>query len=268
MSILPTEKTKPNNDPSKLRWLFYAEPKTYKTTLASGFNDPIFAVTEKSTEAMSTYTTEIKKWEDFQALTKELCAGGHRFKTLVVDVVDGLYRYCVRYACEKLKIDHLSDAGFAKAYHLVDNEFEHYLNKLEMAGLGIIFNSHLTEKEVQLAKGGSYTKIIPGLAPRGRMVLEPKVTVIGRIQWEKVRKQGVQALVYESKLVIDFKQTELLLVGDRTGKLPAKLVLHTIPEDMILTEDIIADYAKKNYQLIESYFKDKQLEKEEIKQKE
>lgn len=266
MSIeLPTQKKKANNDPSKLRWLFYAEPKTYKTTLASGFNEPLFAITEQSTESMSAYSVEIKKWEDFQDLTKKLCAGGHNFKTLAVDVVDGLYRYCVRYACEKLKIDHLSDAGFAKAYHFVDNEFEHYLNKLEMAGMGIIFNSHLAEKDVQ-TKNGSYTKVVPGLAPRGRAVLEPKVTVIGRIQWEKIRRPGVKELVYDSKLVIDFRQTEALLVGDRTGKLPAKLILHTIPEDMVMTEELIAEYAKKNYQLIESYFKE-QPKKEETEVK-
>ena len=264
MGILPTEKTKPNNDPAKLRWLFYAEPKTYKTTLASGFNEPLFIVTEKSTEALTVYALPVNNWTEFQNIVKELCAGNHKYKTVVIDVIDGLYRQCVRYACDKLKIEHLSEAGFAKAYHFVDNEFEHLLNKLEMAGLGIIFNSHLNEKEVQ-TKTGSYTKIVPGLAPRGRAVLEPKVTVIGRIQWERMKKVGVPGLVYENKLIIDFKQTSTLLVGDRTGKLPAKLVLHTIPEDIIMTEDIIADYAKKNYQLIESYFKDKQIEKEDVK---
>jgi hypothetical protein len=250
---LPKEKTKPKKDPSKLRWLFYSEPKTGKTTLAAGFNDPLFIITEQSTESIFAYSVECKKWEDFKDIVNLLLDKKHTFKTVVVDVVDVLYRQCIVYCNAKLKIEHISEAGYARGYHLVDNEFEHWLNKLEMSGLGLIFTSHISEKEVQ-SKNGAFTKIVPGLAPRGRTVLEPKVSAIGYLKWEKIKKLNSPKLEYEQKLVIDFRQTESLLVGDRTGKMPDKLVLHTIPEGTVKTDKMVEEYAKKNYELIQSYF--------------
>jgi hypothetical protein len=253
---LPTEKTKPTRDPSRLRWLFYAEPKTGKTTLAAGFNDPLFLVTEKSTEAINAFQIEIKKWEDFKDAVELLLKGNHKFKTVVVDVVDGLYKYCVAFCNNRLGIIHQSDVGFAKGYHSVDNEFEHWMNKLEMSGLGIVFTSHIGEKEIQQKGGGSYVKIIPGLAKRGRDVLEPKVTVIGYLQWEKIKKVGTAKPEFEEKLVLQFKQTSELLVGDRTGRLPDKVILHTIPEGMAKTADTVEEYGRKNFELLAGYFKD------------
>lgn len=253
---LPTEKTKPVDDPAKLRWLFYSEPKTGKTTLAAGFNDPIFLITERSTESIAAYAVPIKSWEDFRDVVELLIRGNHKFKTAVVDVVDVLYRYCIEFCCKRLNIVHQSDIGFAKGYHSVDNEFEHWLNKLEMSGIGLIFTSHLAEKEVNTGKS-TFTKIIPGLQPRGRTILEPKVSVIGHLRWEKLKKEGTVKLEYDNKLVIQFKQTAELLVGDRTGRLPDKLILHTIPDNTPTTEmpRLIEEYGKKNYELIASYFK-------------
>lgn len=257
--ILPTEKTKPKKDPAKLRWLFYSEPKTGKTTLAAGFRDPLFLVTEKSTEAINTFEVEIKKWEDFTEAVELLLKGNHKYQTVVVDVIDGLYKYCVSFCNKRLGIVHQSDVGFAKGYHSVDNEFEHWMNKLEMSGLGIIYNSHVGEKDVQVKGGGSYTKIIPGLAKRGRDILEPKVTIIGHLKWEKLAKPNVKPAVYEEKLVVLFKQTSELLVGDRTGRLPDKVILHTIPEGTERTTEIVEEYGRKNFELLASYFKDQEV---------
>ena len=253
---LPKAKSIPVLDPARLRWLWYSEPKTGKTTLAAGFNDPIFLITERSTESISAYTLEIKCWEDFKDAVELLLKGGHNFKTAVVDVVDVLYRYCIEFCNKRLGIVHQSDVGFAKGYHSVDNEFEHWINKIEMSGLGIIFTSHLAEKEINIGKT-SYTKIIPGLQPRGRMILEPKVTIIGCLKWDKIKKQGTTKLEYENKLVIDFKQTAELLVGDRTGRLPDRLILNTIPENTPLEQmpKMVEEYGRKNYELIASYFK-------------
>jgi len=251
---LPTEKSKPKKDPAKLRWLFYSEPKTGKTTLAAGFQDPLFLITEKSTESINAYEVEIKKWEDFTEVVKLLLAGKHQYKTVVVDVIDVLYRHCITYCCDRLKIAHVSDIGYAKGYHSVDNEFEHWINKLEMSGLGLIFTSHLAEKEIT-TKTGSFTKIIPGLQKRGRDILEPKVSAIGHLRWEKIKKEGTVKLEYDEKLVLVFKQTSELLVGDRTGMLPDKVMLHTIPEGTVKTVEMVEEYGRKNFELLCGYFK-------------
>lgn len=251
---LPTEKTAPNLDPSKLRWLFYSEPKTGKTSLAAGFLDPLFLVTEKSTESITAYSADLKSWKDFEEAVTELLKGKHIYRTVVVDVVDQLYNYCVEHCCNQLGIKHQSDVGFAKAYHLIDNTFTHWINKLEMSGLGLVFTSHMSEKEVK-TKDSSFIKIVPGLQPRGRTVLESKVSAIGCLKWERLRKPNSTKMEFENKLVIDFKQTSELLVGDRTGRMPDKLMLHTIPEGTIKNATLVEEYAKKNYDLICSYFK-------------
>lgn len=255
MSGIPTEKTRPRLNPARLRWLIYGEPGVGKTPLASGFDNPLFMVTEQSTEALTVYSTVISKWEDFTKTTEELLTKKHNFDTVVVDVVDMLYRYCVDFCNKRLSIAHISDAAFAKGYHSVDNEFDHWLNKLCMSNIGVIFLSHLDEKEVIKGKE-RYTKLVPRLQNRGRMILEPKVTVIGHLEWAKVRKPNTVKPEYDDKLVITFKQTAELYVKDRTGLLPDKLELNTIPTGLQKTEDIVLDYAHRNYHLICSYFKD------------
>jgi hypothetical protein len=265
MVLIPELKTSPKLDPRKLRWLIYGEPKVGKTPLAAGFDEPLFLVTEKSTEALSIYKADIQKWEDFRDAVTEILKGKHKFKTVVIDVVDELYRYCINYVNSRLKIEHLSDAGFAKAYHFVDNEFDHWLNKLCMADIGIIFTSHLEEKEVRKKNEPSIYKLVPSLMNRGRNILEPKMTIITHLKWEKIRKTTTTKLEYDEKLVLLFRQTEALFVGDRTGKMPDKLILHTIPEGSPKGPEVMEEYAKKNFKLIESYFLEGGNETSEVK---
>jgi hypothetical protein len=260
--MIPTEKTIPKLEPDKLRWIIYGEPGSSKTPLASGFDDPLFLVTEQSTEALTVFSTTIRCWEDYTKIVQELLTTKHKFKTVVIDVVDMLYNYCVDFCNKRLKIEHISDVGFAKGYHSVDNEFDHWLNKLCMSNLGLIFLSHLEEKEIFKGKE-RIIKVIPHLAKRGRSILEPKATIIALLEWDKVRKENTIRPEYEDKLVLSFKQTAELYVKDRTGQLPDKLVLNTIPTGTKRTEDVVLEYAKQNYQLICSYFKNKQDKKEE-----
>jgi hypothetical protein len=259
---LPTDKTKRVERPENQSWLIYGEPKVGKTPLALGFKDPLFLITDAK-QPYTAFTVMIDTWEKFTSTVQEILTTKHTYGTVVIDVIDGLYKLCTSFCNTRLNIAHVSDAKFAKGYNSIDNEFDHWLNKLFMTKLGLIFISHLTEKEI-VKTTGNIIKIVPMLQNRGRMILEPKVTIITHMTWKKVKKIGTVKPEYEDKLVLLFKQTAELYVGDGTGLLPDELVLHTIPPGVQRTEEVVMEYAKKNYQLISSYFKDEQNRKEEL----
>lgn len=251
---LPTEKSKPNVEPELLKWLIYGVPKVGKTSLCMGFKDPLFLRTSQSTEVASIFKLDIKKWEDFQDAVNLLTKTEHKYKTIVLDVGDDIYHYCVKYCNDKLKIEHISDAAYAKAYHFSDNEFEFWMGKLIMSDMGIIVLSHLDEKEAMENKA-KIIKTVPSMQARARRIIEKKVAIITWLKQERVRKANSTKLEYEDKLVMITKQSVEVAAGDWTGRMPDKLMLHTIPDGVQRTNELVEEYAHKNYELIASYIK-------------
>lgn len=241
--------------------MIYGEPKVGKTSLTMAFGKPLFLRTSQSDEVFSLHKVDIKDWETYKKVVDEIMSGKHEFTTIVIDVIDDIYNYCVQYCNKKLNIDHVSDAKFGKGYHYIDNEFELWIGKLLMSKYGVVALSHLNEKDV-ISKDGKSTKIIPSLNNRGRLIMEKKVAIISLLKWDKIKKVDAKALEYEEKLVLVSKQSTELMVGDWTGMMPDKMILNTIPSNIAKTQDILEEYAKKNYELIQSYLR--REKKEEI----
>lgn len=254
MGLLPTEKSKPNVQVESLKLLVHGEPKVGKTSLFMRFGKPLFLRTSQSDEVFSLHKVDIKDWETFKRVVEEIVSGKHEFTTIVIDVIDDIYSYCVNYCNKKLSIDHVSDAKFGKGYHYIDNEFEFWMGKLLMSKYGLGLLSHLNEKDV-ITKDGKTTKIVPSLNNRGRLIIEKKVAIITHLKWDKVKKQNTKLLEYEEKLVLITKQSAELMVGDWTGMMPDKMILHTIPSGVPRTQDVLEEYAQKNYELIQTYLK-------------
>ena len=142
-------------------YLFYGQPKAGKTTIASAFGDDeervLFFPTEPGHKFQTIYQYTVldaspSKWLHFLACCSELIQGKgkHKYKLLCIDTIDHLYRWCMDYACEKLKVKHPSDAAFGKGWEAVSKEFIRPLNALGQAGFGIIFISHESMKEKEL----------------------------------------------------------------------------------------------------------------------
>jgi len=180
MGILPEKKTKPNVE--ELTYLIYGPNKIGKSELASHFPDPLFLITEPGLNFIEAFKVEIDSWEIFLDVCNEL-AVDTRFKTLVFDVADDLAMYCMYYVCEKFGMDHPSDEGYGKGWSFVKNEFNRVMKKLSLQGRGLVFISHVTEREVE-TRTRKYTKTIASLGSGSRNIIYGLVDIIAYLGYD------------------------------------------------------------------------------------
>lgn len=140
--LLPSTKTPPRSSLSDFTILLYGPPKIGKTTLASQFEDCIFLATEPGLNALEAYQVAIDSWQTFIDVCKELAAGGHPFKTIVVDTVDNLFKFCSEAVLRKAGVQHESDLEWGKGWTLVKDEFLRIINRLALLPYGLILISH------------------------------------------------------------------------------------------------------------------------------
>lgn len=220
---LPKEKTKPKDDTAFYSYLIYGPSKFGKTTFASKFPDAVFFATEPGTHSLEVYVDQVTTWEQFQANCKEIASGKHKFKTIVIDTVDNLYKYCSDCICGKLGIKHESELGFGKGFTMVNNEFLRALTRLAQLDYGLILISHSQEKEIE-TRTGKYKKNIPSLSDAPRKIVTGLVDIILYGETEAVKDDAGK--VVGQRRVWRTKPHTYYEAGDRTRRLP-----DTVPVD-------------------------------------
>lgn len=170
---LPTEKTKPQLEAATAKVLLYGAPKIGKTTLAAGI-DPehtLFIATEPGLGAQSVYAQSVTDWDGFLAVCKELVkVNEHPFKTVVIDTVDNLAKFCQDHVAKKLNITHPSDLEYGKGWDALGTEFRTKVGGLSSLGLGVWFISHSKAEEVK-QRVGSITVQTPTIGGSTRKFL-------------------------------------------------------------------------------------------------
>jgi len=179
-------------------------------------------------------------------IVKQLVKGGHKYKTLVIDTSDKLFDMCSRSVCEDLGIEHESEAEWGKGWAGVKKEFEKVISELFSTDIGVIFISHTKTDEIT-TMFRDIKKQVPTLNNQARKILLPLVDTIGYMRYRTVK---IRKGEYEERFVISFKPSEDIEAGDRTGMLPPELKLETIPDDARKTPELVAKYAKRNYDRI------------------
>lgn len=249
---LPEKTTSGKVNASEIRLLLYGPPKIGKTAFASGFPGAAFAATEKGYKALKVHKNDIKDWEDFQEWVDLMIDDDHDFKTGIIDTADTLFDLCSQYTCDKLGIEHESEAEWGKGWNEVKKEFTRTVNKLMMSNLGLIFISHTKGDKVTTAVT-EITKTVPTLSNAARKILLPLVDTIGCMQYKTFKSKEKKG-AYIERLVINFQPSEFIEAGDRTGRLPAVLKLKSIPSDIKRTSEVVAKYAKMNYELFSEHY--------------
>ena len=262
---LPVKMTSGSVNVSGIRLLLYGPPKIGKAALASGFPDSIFAATEKGYKALKVYKKDIETWEDFVDFVDTVVAKEHMFKTVIVDTADQLFDKCSMAVCEDLGVEHESEAEWGRGWSEVKKVFTRVINKLLQSDLGVIFISH-TKGDKITTQVQDITKTVPTLSNQARRILLPLVDTIGCMQYKNYRSKKDPTEFIE-RLVINFKPSEYVEAGDRTGLLPPQLKLISIPEDTRRTPEVVEEYAKKNYEIFASYYS-KGGEKEKVEKAE
>lgn len=157
--MLPKKKTEKVYDFTKMNCLLYGPPKIGKTTFAASINGGdgvLFLATEKGHDHVEVFKVDIKEWEDVYKLGKELATTEHKYKYLVIDIVDWFYKHCEAYICKRYNVQHINDLAYGKGSSLVKDEFVRLINKFNNMGFGLCFLSHCKERE-QKTKTKSWT---------------------------------------------------------------------------------------------------------------
>ena len=221
MSLLPTHPTPPKRDLSDLITLIVGFPKAGKTTLASRFPKSVILATESGQNAIECFKVPIDSWATFLAACNELAAGGHDFRTVVIDTIDNLWLLCQRHVCEKHHVEHESDLAFGKGYSLVLSEFGRVLTKLSHLPYGLVMISHAELEEVK-TRTGSYHKAVPSLREKPRKVVLGMADLILYCDIEAAPGSDGQPVM---RRVMRTKPSPYFEAGDRTGRLPETIDL-------------------------------------------
>lgn len=180
--ILPENKREEKPANSRKKIYLYGAPFSGKTYLANEFPDVLFLSTDGNysnlpggipphvdiKDRVSTegrLTKRVYAWEVFKEVLEELEKKENSFRSIVIDVIDDLYQLCRRYMFNKLGINHESDAGFGKAYDMVQNEFLSQIKKfstLEYDNLIIISHEDIS-KDITRRSGDKITNIKPAI---------------------------------------------------------------------------------------------------------
>ena len=193
----------------------------HNSTLCSHAPGALFLATEAGLNSLEVFQIPISTWEEFLKACGEVAAGGHDFKTIVVDTLDNAYRMCSEHVCAKHKIEHESDLGYGKGFALVNSEFHRVLNKLSLLPYGLFLVSHSQEKEIE-TRAGKRTRIVPSLPEKARQMVLGMADIILYCDVETV--VGPDGKPRERR-VMRTKPTETYEAGDRTGRLPDVLDL-------------------------------------------
>lgn len=212
--LLPTEKTKPKTDFESFTTLIYGAPKTGKSTLASQFESPLFLATEAGLNSLETYNVMIDSWTTFLVACKEISAGGHQFKTIVIDTVDNLFDLCSVFICKRNNIQYEGDLEWGKGFKFVKDEFRRAINKLSLLPYGLVFISHTDLVDIK-TRTGTLSRYEPSVSKRIREDL------LGMCDF--VFYCDIEDTEDGEKRILHTKPTKDFVAGDRTGRFPPQI---------------------------------------------
>lgn len=218
---LPTTKSKPVSRFEDEITLIYGAPKVGKSTFCSQFEAPLFLDSESGLRNLETYNIPIGCWEDvmdaYKALHEAKKNGTLIFKTLVFDTINNFYLYCMDFICRKNGIKHPSDLDYGKGWSMVRTQFTTAMNAFKSLGLGIVYVSHASEKQIK-TRAGEYTRYDCAISGQAYEL------IVGSCDF--VLFALIESTPDGERRILKTKPCEYWNAGDKTGKLPDEIDLN------------------------------------------
>lgn len=149
----------------KIKMVLYAEPGVGKSTFASKSDNPFFITTDGNYSWLDLPDedhVQISSWEEAKKVFVELNTEKYaKYNTIVVDLIEDLFKWVEYEYCKRNKVNHVSDIGYAKGYDETRNEFYIEICKLIALDKHIIFLTHGLTKIEKDRRGVELTKYIP-----------------------------------------------------------------------------------------------------------
>lgn len=148
----------------KIKMCLYGVPGVGKSVFASKAPKPFFITSDGNYAWLEDFGADpeahiqINSWAEAK---KAFAQNYDDYDTIVVDLVEDLFKWCENEYCLKNRIDHVSDVGYGKGYDITRNEFFIELSKLINMDKHIIFISHGISVVEKDRRGVEHTKWVP-----------------------------------------------------------------------------------------------------------
>lgn len=171
MPLPTTKSTREARDPRDARILLVAPPKTGKTTLAAAWapDSTLILDTHRGSALLDGehYVQPVHSFPEFIQAVDEIVAGGHQFRTIVVDLVEDIYKFADRAGGEQFKQVAAGLVEYGKGTSYAEAVFRQTIDKLLAAPVGVWFLSH-----VETVQDGNQISYIPKIDKRVRTYIE------------------------------------------------------------------------------------------------
>jgi hypothetical protein len=144
---LPTQKqSRAGKTPLNVRVLLAGTPKVGKSTLAAQWapDQTLIIDTQQGTTLLSGehYVTHVDDWPSFAQTIDELAAGGHQFKTVVIDMIDDIWRFVDTHCAGKNAVLATATEDYNRSAKSAEGTFCQTIAKLLATDLGVWFLTH------------------------------------------------------------------------------------------------------------------------------
>lgn len=183
---LPTTPHVPTIDLASQRLVIYGPPKVGKSTFATQNKDALVIDCDNNgTAFLNCLRVPVFSWDELKKtlgeVAKERQDGNHRFKTIILDTVDGAYQFCRQAVCAANGVAHESeDKAFGRLWDMVKTEWMKMVTYTQSLDVGLWMVSHSTQKEVKISgvKRTVTTTSLSGTAQRMIMALADEIIYI------------------------------------------------------------------------------------------
>jgi len=182
---LPDEPNEPSNKLSDYSILIYGAKKIGKTSMVSRFPKTFFISTEPGTKALRVLKRDVKDWKTLLGYVKSLEENPTKYETVCIDTIDNAYKFCFEHICKTKGIGHPSEENdYGATWKEISKEFEKVVLRLLNLGIGVIFISHDTEKEIEKRDGSKLDRVQPTMERAAMGVVEAVVDIIGNYYYD------------------------------------------------------------------------------------
>ena len=168
MTLIPTTKQSRDDleaSPRDVRVLLAGMPKVGKSTLAASWapETTLIVDTQRGSTMLDGehFVAHVTDWKEFDALVTELTTTDHQFRTVVLDLVDDLWRFCDVAHAGKDEVLASATDDWQRSIRTAEGVFIDTVGRLIGSPLGIWFITHTIEK-----KDGELTRYVPALDKR------------------------------------------------------------------------------------------------------
>jgi len=226
--------------------LVYGDKKVGKSTFASRFPAPLFLDCEdglrtvQGSEGKRPDHISIGSWLDVLDMTSQLEADLHNYDTIVIDGLNELWSYLVKYMLDKYKVEHTNDGqlAYGKGKAMMSREFRHWFQRLRKLDCAIVLTAHTKVLPFE-HNGVAYDKMVP-------YVDDSKMAEA----WDTI-KPAINMILYAHKVgskdgvthVMRTKGTQLIEAADPYGNLPEVMPFSygSLKEAMEINDEVTND---------------------------